>query len=98
MFLRVLRLIRTTGRNLLVLWYACRHPATPRSLKVAALLLVAYAFSPLDLLPDWLAVLGWIDDVSLLAIGIPAILRRLPPHVLNEAESSASGFRLRTRT
>jgi len=92
MFLRILRLLRAVGRNAIVLWYACRHHATPRSLKLGAILLVLYAVSPIDIIPDWVPILGWMDDVTILALGIPAILRRVPSHVLDEANTSAAGL------
>lgn len=89
MFLRLGRLLRAGGRDLLVLWYAWRNPATPLRLKLATLLLAVYLFSPIDLLPDWFALLGWIDDVTLLALGIPAILRLVPGTVLGDARAAA---------
>jgi uncharacterized membrane protein YkvA (DUF1232 family) len=85
MFSRLRRLFRTTGREMALLWFACRHPSTPSFVKLGALLLVAYVLSPIDLVPDTLPVLGWIDDVTLLAFGIPAILKLVPAHALNEA-------------
>jgi len=91
MLVRILRLLKTGGRNLMVLWYACRHPATPRFLKVAAIFLLLYAISPIDLIPDWIPVLGWMDDVTILALGIGALLRRIPPSVLKDANASAAG-------
>ena len=92
MFLRLGRLFRAVGRDILVLWYACRNPATPGRLKFAALLLGLYLFSPVDLIPDWLVILGWIDDVTLLALGIPAVLRFVPDHVLHDAHMAADGL------
>lgn len=97
MFLRLGRLLRAGGRNLLVLWYACRNPATPLRLKLAALLLAIYLVSPVDLLPDWFMLLGWIDDVTLLALGIPAVLRMAPVDVLHEARAAAEGLLARLR-
>jgi len=92
MLVRLGRLLRVAGRDLMVLWFACRHPATPRPIKVAALLLVLYVFSPLDVLPDWLAVLGWVDDITLLTLAVPALLGRVPPSVLEQARAAAAGW------
>jgi uncharacterized membrane protein YkvA (DUF1232 family) len=92
MLLRLRRLFRAVGRDIVVLWYACRNPATPALLKLGAVLLALYIISPVDLIPDWLVVLGWIDDVTLLALGIPALLRLVPPHALDEARMSAEGL------
>ncbi|MES2537364.1 MAG: YkvA family protein [Pseudomonadota bacterium] len=89
MFSRLLRIFKATGREITVLWYACRHPATPLFVKLAAALLLMYVISPIDLVPDALPVLGWIDDVTLLAFGIPAILKLIPGPALTEAHSSS---------
>lgn len=97
MFFRLGRLFRAVGRDLLVLWYACRNPATPLLLKLAAILIGVYLFSPIDLIPDWLAILGWVDDVTLLALGIPAVLRYVPEDALRDARSAADGLLSRIR-
>jgi uncharacterized membrane protein YkvA (DUF1232 family) len=70
-----------------MLWYACRHSATPRFLKIAAALLALYILSPIDLIPDWVPVLGWIDDVTLAAFGIPALLTLVPEPVRQQARA-----------
>lgn len=97
MFLRLGRLFRAVGREILVLWYACRNPATPMRLKLAAILLGLYVVSPIDILPDWLVLLGIVDDVTLLALGIPALLKLVPDHALNDARMSADGLLSRMR-
>ncbi|HJV75783.1 MAG TPA: YkvA family protein [Noviherbaspirillum sp.] len=92
MLLRLGRLFRTVGRDILVLWYACRHPATPRLMKFLALLLAVYIVSPLDLIPDWLAVFGWVDDISLIALGIPALLKLMPESAVRDARAAAGNW------
>ncbi|HEY0848224.1 MAG TPA: DUF1232 domain-containing protein [Noviherbaspirillum sp.] len=97
LFFRLGRLFRTAGRDILVLWYACRNPSTPVLLKLAAVLVALYLFSPIDIIPDWLAILGWMDDVTLLALGIPAVLRFVPDEALRDARSAADGLLARMR-
>ena len=87
--LRIRRLFRATGREALILWYAFRNPATPRAIKAGSLLLLLYLLSPVDLLPDFALLLGWADDLALLMMGIPFLVRRLPPGVLAEASELA---------
>ncbi|OGB24775.1 MAG: hypothetical protein A3I66_24655 [Burkholderiales bacterium RIFCSPLOWO2_02_FULL_57_36] len=102
MFLRLIRLFKLAGREAAVLWYACRNPATPLFIKIGALLLGVYMVSPIDFIPDALPILGWVDDVTLLAFAIPAILKLVPQAVLGEARAATEnrfsrwGFR-RTR-
>lgn len=97
MLFRLGRLFRSAGREIVVMWYACRNPETPVLPKVLAALLALYVLSPIDLVPDWLALLGWVDDVSLLALGIPLLLSLVPEHVRNRARSEADAFMARRK-
>lgn len=97
MFFRLGRLFRAVGRDILVLWYACRNPVTPFHLKLLALLLGLYVISPIDVLPDWLALLGWVDDVTLIALAIPAVLKLMPEHSLQQARVAAESLMSRMR-
>jgi uncharacterized membrane protein YkvA (DUF1232 family) len=74
----------------ITLWFAGRHPATPRPAKLLALALAAYAFSPIDLIPDFIPVLGYLDELILLPIGIYVCLRMIPDAVLAECRASAA--------
>jgi uncharacterized membrane protein YkvA (DUF1232 family) len=97
MFFRLGRLFRTVGRDLVVLWYACRHSATPFALKIVAVLIALYIFSPIDIIPDWLAFFGVFDDVALLALCVPALLRMMPEQALHDAQSAAESLLSRKR-
>ncbi|HVL58129.1 MAG TPA: YkvA family protein [Burkholderiaceae bacterium] len=77
-FWRLRLLFKRFGRDALVLLFALRHPSTPRSVKLGVALMALYLVSPIDLIPDFLVLLGITDDVALLAIGVPVLLRRLP--------------------
>jgi uncharacterized membrane protein YkvA (DUF1232 family) len=92
MFSRLRRLLRAAGRDAVVLWYACRNPATPISVKLIAALLAVYVVSPIDLVPDTIPILGWIDDVALLGLGIPAVLKLVPSNSLSQASIAAEKF------
>ena len=61
-----------------LLWRALRHPHAPGWLKLAALGLVAYVIWPLDLIPDFIPVLGLMDDIVLVPLAIRFLLDRLP--------------------
>lgn len=87
MLSRIRYLLKAGGRDAALLWYALRQPETPRFIKVGAILLALYVISPLDVLPDLIPILGWLDDVTLLALGIPFLLKRVPPHIRQAAEN-----------
>jgi uncharacterized membrane protein YkvA (DUF1232 family) len=75
----------------LALYFAARHPATPWYAKLMAFLVVAYAFSPIDLVPDFVPVLGYLDDVILIPLGITLTLRLIPDAVMLECRERAAG-------
>ncbi len=71
-------LVRGDARRL---WLALRHPQSPGWLKLAVVGMVIYLISPLDLLPDFIPVLGIVDDLVLLPLAIRFVLDRLPAAV-----------------
>jgi uncharacterized membrane protein YkvA (DUF1232 family) len=78
------------------LYLAARHPKTPWYAKLFVAGVVAYAFSPIDLIPDFVPVLGLLDDLILIPLGIAAAIKMIPPEVMAEcraraAEAAASG-------
>lgn len=80
---------RRVKRDAMTLWFARSHPATPWMAKALAAFVVAYALSPIDLIPDFIPVLGYVDDVLLLPALIWLALRWLPPQVLWESRDKA---------
>jgi uncharacterized membrane protein YkvA (DUF1232 family) len=80
---------RTLKSEIAVLYFAMRDPRTPPAAKLIAVLVVAYALSPIDLIPDFIPVLGLLDDLILLPIGIALALKLVPPGVLADARLSA---------
>jgi len=65
--------------QLLALWLLFRHPATPRPVKWLAMAVLAYALSPIDLIPDFIPVLGQLDDLLLVPLGLWLAVRLAPP-------------------
>lgn len=80
---------RQLKRNTLALYYAVRDPRTPWHAKLVAGLVVAYAISPIDLIPDFVPILGYLDDVILLPAGIWLALKLIPEAVMDEARRKA---------
>ena len=68
-------LVRGDARRL---WYALRHPDSPRWLRPVTALLLLYLVSPVDLIPDALPVIGIVDDLALMTVGVRWMLSRLP--------------------
>ncbi|KCV28224.1 PF06803 family protein [Bordetella bronchiseptica 00-P-2730] len=80
---------RRIRRDGVTLWFAVRHPGTPWYAKALGLLVVAYALSPIDLIPDFIPVLGYVDDVLLLPALIWLAIRMVPPQVLAQCRNQA---------
>jgi uncharacterized membrane protein YkvA (DUF1232 family) len=72
------------------LYLAARHPATPWYAKLLVAGIVAYAFSPIDLIPDFVPVLGYLDDLVLIPAGLLLAVRLVPPAVLAECRAKAA--------
>jgi uncharacterized membrane protein YkvA (DUF1232 family) len=88
--------VRQLKRETHALYLAARDPRTPWYAKLFVAGVVAYAFSPIDLIPDFIPVLGYLDDLILIPLGIAVAIKLIPPEVLSEcraraAEAAASG-------
>jgi uncharacterized membrane protein YkvA (DUF1232 family) len=68
---------------------ACKDPRVPWYAKLLALGIVAYALSPIDLIPDFIPVLGYLDDLILVPLGIYFLLKLIPPDVLADCRERA---------
>jgi uncharacterized membrane protein YkvA (DUF1232 family) len=77
-------------RELFVLYLAYKDPRVSRLLRLFTLCVVAYAFSPIDLIPDFIPVLGYLDDLVLVPLGIYLALRWMPNEVIDEYRAQAA--------
>lgn len=77
-------------RQVMVVYFAGRDSQMPLWLKLTAIAVAAYAFSPIDLIPDFIPVLGLLDDLILLPAGIALILRFTPTAVIQRARIAAT--------
>ena len=82
-------LARRIKRDGVTLWFACRDARTPWWVKAMAALAVAYALSPIDLVPDFIPVLGYVDDVILLPGLIWLVVRLMPTNVRDDCRQQA---------
>ena len=81
-------LVRGDARQL---WFALRHPDAPGWLKWGTALIALYLFSPIDLIPDVLPVIGMVDDLVLVPLAIRWLLNRLPPEIAQAAARRRAG-------
>ena len=80
------------------LYYACRDPRVPWYAKALAVTVVAYAFSPIDLIPDFIPVLGYLDELVLIPLGVMAVRRMIPEQVLAECRMRAAQLEAKPRS
>ena len=78
--------------EVMALWFACRDPRTPWYARVLTMLIVAYALSPIDLIPDFIPVLGYLDELILLPVGIYLVLKLVPAQALVDARARAQSW------
>ena len=84
---------RRIKRDTYALYLAVRDPRTPWYAKVVAACVVAYAFSPIDLIPDFIPVLGYLDDVIIVPAGIVLALKLIPAEVMADCRARADANR-----
>jgi uncharacterized membrane protein YkvA (DUF1232 family) len=81
--------LRALKRETVALYFAARDPRTPLVAKVLATVVVAYALSPIDLIPDFIPVLGLLDELVLLPLGVALVLRLIPPEAMADGRARA---------
>jgi uncharacterized membrane protein YkvA (DUF1232 family) len=87
---RVRQWARLIKRDVMALWIAARDPRTPLAAKVVAVVIAAYALSPIDLIPDFVPVLGYLDDIIFVPLGIMLAVRLIPVALLEEFRGRAA--------
>jgi len=80
---------RDLKREVYALYFACRDPRVPWYAKLLAVGIVGYAFSPIDLIPDFVPVFGYLDDLVLIPLGVMAVRAMIPGAVLEECRQRA---------
>jgi uncharacterized membrane protein YkvA (DUF1232 family) len=81
---------RTIKRDAHALYLASRDPRVPWYAKALALAVAAYAASPIDLIPDFIPVIGYLDDLILVPLGIALVIRLIPPDIMAEHRALAT--------
>jgi uncharacterized membrane protein YkvA (DUF1232 family) len=81
---------RSIKRDAKAIYLAARDPRTPWYAKVLAVCVAGYALSPIDLIPDFIPVLGYLDDVVIVPLGVLAVVKLIPPEVMADSRSAAA--------
>jgi uncharacterized membrane protein YkvA (DUF1232 family) len=76
-------------RDVMTLWFAMKHPQTPWHARAFAAILTAYALSPIDLIPDFIPVFGYLDDLIIVPVGVWLLMRIVPNQVLIGSRTQA---------
>jgi uncharacterized membrane protein YkvA (DUF1232 family) len=92
MWQRLKRWARALKSDGMTLWFCYRHPRMPLALKLCALFVVGYFLSPIDLIPDFIPVIGYLDELILLPGCIWLILHFVPAPVLTDARAKAAAW------
>lgn len=92
---RLWTLIKTLKTEMWMLYFAWKHPATPSFLKGLLVLLAVYVVSPIDLLPDYVPLLGVVDDLTIVPAGMLYVRQMLPPTVREECYREGEKWRKR---
>jgi uncharacterized membrane protein YkvA (DUF1232 family) len=79
-------------RDVLTLWFALGHPQTPWYARAFAAVITAYALSPVDLIPDFIPLLGYLDDLIVVPAGVWILLKIVPEQVLFDSRSQAEAW------
>ena len=82
-------------QHTLVAYFAARDPRTPWLARWLALLVAAYALSPIDLIPDFIPLLGYLDDLVIVPLGLALVLRLIPDEVRQSAREQAAALAAR---
>ncbi|HBS60647.1 MAG TPA: hypothetical protein DEA44_15475 [Firmicutes bacterium] len=80
---------RKLKHEIIAMYFVMKHPETPLYAKVLATIIVGYALSPIDLIPDFVPILGYVDDVILLPLGIALVIRMIPASILASCREKA---------
>jgi uncharacterized membrane protein YkvA (DUF1232 family) len=76
-------------RDVLAIWFAARDPRVPWSVKLLAFAVAAYALSPIDLIPDFIPILGYLDDLIIVPLGVLLVVKLMPPALMAEHRARA---------
>ena len=83
---------RSVRRDVHAVYLAARDPRTPWYAKALAVCVAGYALSPIDLIPDFIPVLGYLDDAVIVPLGLLAVVKLIPSEVMTESRAAAAAL------
>ena len=89
---------RRIKRDVVTVYFAARDPQAPMGARILAGLVAAYALSPIDLIPDFIPVLGYLDDLLIVPLGLLWVMRWMPDAVLAHARAKADTLLAKPRS
>ncbi len=91
MFLKAKKWAQSIKAEVVALYIAAKDPRTPMLAKLICIIVVAYALSPIDLVPDFIPIIGYLDDLIVVPLGILLAIRLIPAPLMSDFRSLASG-------
>jgi len=92
--INLVRFANSAKQHMVALYLAIRHPDTPILAKWLGIAVLGYALSPIDLIPDFIPILGYLDELILLPMGVYLVIKLLPPPVWEQCVEQASHSQL----
>jgi uncharacterized membrane protein YkvA (DUF1232 family) len=89
---------RGIKRDVVTVYFAARDPQAPMLVRILAGLVAAYALSPIDLIPDFIPVLGYLDDLLIVPLGLLLVMRLMPKEVMTNARAKADTMLAKPRS
>ena len=89
---------RGIKRDVVTVYFAARDPSAPWLPRLLAMLVAAYALSPIDLIPDFIPILGYVDDLLIVPLGVMLVMRLMPEPVLAQARAQADAILAKPRS
>ncbi len=92
MYQRIKQWARSVKKDILVVWLIAKDKRTPNFIKLLALVIAAYALSPIDLIPDFIPILGYLDDIIIVPLGLLLVIKLTPQNIIDDCKILAEGL------
>lgn len=90
MYQQIKQWAKTLKKDIVVVWLVAKDQRTPVWIKILALIIAAYALSPIDLIPDFIPVLGYLDDIIIVPLGLLLVIKLTPKEIIDHCRMRAS--------